>query len=164
MKEISVMIEEAKGISDNTDAMRLAIIRIAKIVQPATRTAGIKFGGSNTWESVSDMDKRTYRIVAGKHDEKWGLFVEYTDAIPEYHDGSNWVGWADAFGADADAHGLTGFLKFEEVKRSHIEESINRLSEFFDEYVETLKAKHMKYAELKEKVESMSAAIKEDTA
>lgn len=160
MTTISEMVNEAKGISDNTNAMRSAVLHIAESMQPAIQKAGIKFGGSNTWESIPEMDKRTYRIAAGKYKDAWGLYVQYTDATPEYWDGSNFVGWEDPFDADAEAHGITGYVSYENIKRIHLEETIERIVEFIDEYVEELKRRHMKYTDLKTRAEAMAEAIK----
>lgn len=160
MATIQEIVSEAKGISENTDAMRTAILQIAESLQPAIQTAGIKFGGSNTWESIQEMDKRTYRIAAGKYKNEWGLYVQYTDATPEFWDGSNFVGLADPFDADAEANGITGYVEYNNIKRTHLEETIERMVEFVDEYAEELKRRHMKYADLRKKAEAMAEVIK----
>lgn len=160
MITIQKIVSEAKGISDNTNAMRAAILQIADSLQTAIQTAGINFGGSNTWESIPEMDKRTYRIAAGKYKNEWGLYVQYTDATPEFWDGSNWVGWADPFCADAEAHDITGYIAYENIKRIHIEETIERMVEFADEYACELKRRHMKYADMRKQAEAMAEAIK----
>lgn len=160
MITIAEIVSEAKGISENTDAMRTAILQITDSLQLAIQTAGINFGGSNTWESIQEMDKRTYRIAAGKYKSEWGLYVQYTDAVPEFWDGSNWVGWADPFDDDAEVQGITGYIAYENIKRIHIEETIERIVEFVEEYAEELKRRHMKYADLRKQAEAMAEAIK----
>ena len=160
MTTIQEIITDAEGISENTDAMRAAILQITESLQPAIQTAGINFGGSNTWESIPEMDRRTYRIAAGKYRGEWGLYIQYTDAVPEYWDGSNFVGWPDQFDADAEAHGITGYIAYESIKRIHLEETIKKMIEFVDEYADELKRRHMKYADLRKQAEVMAEAIK----
>lgn len=103
------------------------------------------------WTEDSPPETYTSRLYVSQR----GLQVQETIAHPEYHDGSNWVGWKKPFGGHAHA---TGMVEYRGVLPGEME----KVPEFIRGYISVLKEKRRKFKEICERVQRISDAIEKN--
>ena len=156
---IASIVDAAQNIAENSDEMRGSMIVVTDALQPAIQQAGIRFGGSAHWDDGDTVEPRTFRIATVKSGKTWGLVIEYSDALAEEWNGSNWQGWMDQFSQEAVETGMCGSVSVGSVARQHLEKAIELLPEFLDEYCAELKRRHQRYSDLREKAEQIRAIV-----
>ena len=155
------LLEAVEHISDDSTEMRENMKRIVKILEPYVERAGIRYGGE-TWTEVDIPNDLTLRIATRKMYDGWTICVERTEAVPEYWDGSNYVGWEDPFGEEAEAYGMVRCLPIEHISRKRLEKVIELFPEFLEGYVEELKRRKVKYADLKNKTKKILEVLSDE--
>jgi len=85
----------------------------------------------------------------------WGIQTEFTTAVPEYWDGSNYVGWINPFSTEAFAEGLAHSGTMEQASRFILENAAKNIIGFLQDYCEELKRRHLRYADLRQKTEKI---------
>ena len=148
---------ESTEIALDTSALRKALVAISEEVGIWAKRAGIKYGDKyeDRWWTYppSPPDTETGRLVIKKFGDVWGIHIEETIAVPEYWDGSNFVGWDNPFSAEAFAQNMARTSFLENIGRFGLEHAAKNILGFLQDYCEELKRRHIRYAELRKKTE-----------
>lgn len=163
MKDFEPLSEElrtaaeaaARNIAKDSDAMRLELERVSDALLPTIKQAGIRFGGSETWNST-EYDRRTCRIGIRNDNGRWTFGVERSSGAPLKEDGT---GWKDAFSEEAysTVYEIATMRSFSVINHADMAQAVEHLPNFFEEYLNELESTEKEYEDLR----AMATAIRE---
>ena len=153
---LSRMLDASASIASDSDAMRKDLESIANVLAPVIKNAGIRFGDSETWQSIHNYTDYTCRIgIRKRRHSTWVFGVEKSTGV-------KWngiVGWQDLFceSAYSTENGITTMYAFHNISREDVAEVIRRLPGFLERYLDELSSRSIEYADLRKRVEAISS-------
>jgi len=167
IEEVEKLIAEiginSTEIALDTDALRKALVTISEEIGIWAKRAGVKYGDKDEdrwWEyPPSPPDTKTGRLVIKKLNDVWGIHIEATFAVPEYWNGNNFVGWRNPFNEEAFAQSMAWTVSLEDAGRFGLEHATKNIFAFLQDYCEELKTRHLRYADLRQKMEKIKGAF-----
>ena len=154
---MTAITDVARNIAKDSDAMRLDMERIADALFPIIKRSGIRFGGSETWNSAGH-DRLTCRIGIRNDKGRWTFGVEMSTAYPINEKGE---GWKDLFSEGAyDTSTLVAEMRsFNIINRLDLAQAVKHLPNFIEEYLNELDNSSVEFADLAIKAKAIRSII-----
>lgn len=139
----------ATNIAADSTAMRAALVEITEALQPMISASGIEFA-SNDPDQIWEASYGYARLCVRRTEEGWMLAVEEiipsdgmdaSDGCKTFEDGADWV------------------VPFTTTSRTNLENVVERLPAFLLAYSDELERKGKHYADMRQRAETMLAAI-----
>lgn len=159
LEELRTLIMDAsKNIAQDSDAMRLNMERVADALLPIIKQSGIRFGGSQTWNS--EGHKQLTCRIGIRNDNRWQIGVEMSTGVPKElsEDGH---GWKDIFCEEAydTITTVAHMCSFSVINRSDLAQALNHLPYFLEEYLDELDTRSVEYTDLRKKAEAIREIV-----